>query len=121
MQFQNRNVATVVEQLRSSPCWKAVPLPPLLDSAGLVPAMLSFWICSSWVFLFFMLLSFRLGHVVSLEPEVTVSSVFKLSLRFCNTCGEKKSQPWFGIFGSPLSPDSGLLSVPFPLPCWGQE
>lgn len=57
---------------------------------------------------------------VSLEPEVTASSVFKLSHGFCNNCGEK-SQPWFGIFGSPLSPDPGLLSVLSLLPCWGQE
>lgn len=70
-----------------------------------------------------MLLSLRLGNVfprVSLQPEVTASSVFKLSHGFCNTSGEKKSQPWFGVFGSPVSPDSRLLSVLSLLPCRGQ-
>lgn len=36
--------------------------------------------------------------------------MFKLSHGFYNTCGEK-NQLWFGIFGSPLSPDSGPLAV----------
>lgn len=72
----------MLQQLYSSciavPVGKPLLCPPFLASAGLVPAMLSFWICSFWVFLLFMLPSFRLGHVfprVSLEPEVTVFGV----------------------------------------------
>lgn len=99
--------------------------PPLLASAGLVPAMLSFWFCSFWVLLLFMVLSFRPGHMfpwICPEPEVTVSLMFKLSHGFCNTCGEKNQQPtlvW--LFLAALSLQTRLLSVPSLLPCWGQE
>lgn len=120
MGFRNRNVATVVQQLHSSACWKATPLPSLLGFS---------WACSCHAFLLDLLLLgfpfvyapfFQAGARVSKgQPRARGHGLWcsNLAMDFITLVGRRTSCG-LAFLAAPCLQTLGHLLC---CPCWGQE